>query len=54
MSLSRSRKSGLPSASVSAENDDQEIGEKVAFENARNAMWPLMGYALKERLHAET
>lgn len=41
---------GNPSASVSAENDDAEIGEKVALENAKNAMWPLMGYALKQRL----
>lgn len=41
---------GRPSASVSAENDDQEIGEKVATENARLELWPLMGYALRERL----
>lgn len=41
---------GRPSASVCAENDDPQIGEKVAFENAKQEMWPLMGYALKERL----
>ena len=39
-----------PSVAVSPENDDEDIGKKVAFENSRNAMWPLMGYALKERL----
>ena len=39
-----------PSVAVSPENDDDDIGKKVAFENSRNAMWPLMGYALKERL----
>jgi len=41
---------GNPSVSVSPENDDEEIGEKVAFENSKNSLWPLMGYALKERL----
>ena len=41
---------GAPSASVSPENDVASIGEKVALENARQALWPLMGYALKERL----
>lgn len=42
---------GRPSASVSPENDNQEIGEKIAVENARNEMWPLLGYALRERLY---
>ncbi len=42
---------GKPSASVSAANDNQEIGEKVAIENARSELWQLMGYALKQRLH---
>lgn len=41
---------GKPSASVSSENDDQEIGERCAVENSRNEMWPLMGFALKQRL----
>lgn len=41
---------GRPSASVSAENDDAEVGEAVAIRNAKAEMWPLMGYALKERL----
>jgi hypothetical protein len=42
---------GKPSAAVSAENDDVRIGEKVALDNARNELWPLMGYELKQRLH---
>lgn len=42
---------GSPSASVSPENDSQVIGENVAYENARREMWPLLGYALKDRLH---
>lgn len=41
---------GEPSASVSPENDSQELGERFALENARRVLWPLMGYALKERL----
>jgi len=41
---------GRPSAAVSAENDDPEIGVATAIENARNELWPLMGYELKCRL----
>ena len=44
---------GDPSASVSAANDSQELGERYALENARRALWPLMGYALKEALARE-
>jgi hypothetical protein len=42
---------GNPSVSVSPENDNEEIGRKVAYENSKQALWPLMGYALKEKLH---
>lgn len=42
---------GRPSCSASSENDDAEIGEQIAIENAENELWPLMGYALKQRLH---
>jgi len=41
---------GNPSVSVSPENDNEEIGLKVAFENSKNSLWPLMGYALKQKL----
>lgn len=41
---------GRPSVAVSPANDDDEIGEKVAIANAKTELWPLMGYALKERL----
>lgn len=37
-------------ASVSADNFDEEIGRKVAHENARRQIWPLEGYLLAERL----
>lgn len=40
------------SACASPENFDAEIGRKIARENAINKVWPLMGYALKERLAA--
>lgn len=41
---------GEPSCSVSPKNDNAEIGEKIAVENARRALWPLMGYALRSKL----
>ena len=43
---------GKPSASVSPENDNAELGERIALENATEELWPLMGYALKDRLAA--
>ena len=44
---------GEPSCSVSPANDNEEIGKKIAIENARRNLWPLMGYALKQKLSAE-
>lgn len=41
---------GKHSCSVSNENDDAEIGEKIAIANTKADLWPLMAYALKERL----
>ena len=40
------------SACASPENFDAELGHKIARQNAVNKVWPLMGYALKERLVA--
>lgn len=45
---------GRPSVSVSPENDNAELGEQIARDNARNELWPLMGYALKDRLSGPT
>ena len=42
------------SACASPENFDAEIGRKIARQNAVSKMWPLMGYALKERLYQST
>jgi hypothetical protein len=39
------------SACVSPENFDQEIGEHIAFKNARDKIWALEGYLLKESLN---
>ena len=41
---------GRPSASVSSANDNAEIGEKVAIDNAKQELWPLMGYELRSKL----
>lgn len=41
---------GKPSCSVSSANDNAEIGEKVAIENSRSELWPLMGYELRSKL----
>lgn len=41
------------SACASPENFDAEVGRKIARANAVNKVWPLLGYALKERLRAD-
>ncbi len=41
------------SAAVSPENFDEEIGRKIARAEARDKIWALEGYLLKERLHHE-
>lgn len=40
------------SACASPENFDAEIGRKIARQNAEQKIWPLMGYALKEKISA--
>ena len=40
------------SACASPENFDAEVGRKIARQNAVQKVWPLLGFALKERLHA--
>lgn len=39
------------SAAASPDNFDVEIGRKIARENARNKIWALEGYLLKQKLH---
>jgi hypothetical protein len=38
------------SAAASPENFDEEIGRKIARENARDKIWMLEGYLLKQQL----
>lgn len=40
------------SAAASPENFDEAIGRKIARENARNKIWMLEGYLLREKLAA--
>lgn len=42
------------SAAASPENFDQAIGRKIARENARNKIWALEGYLLREHLSKAT
>ena len=39
------------SACASPENFDKLIGQKIAYQNAREKIWMLEGYLLKEKLH---
>jgi hypothetical protein len=41
------------SACASPENFNAELGRKIAKDNARAKIWPLLGYALKDRLSKE-
>lgn len=41
------------SAPASAANFDARLGAKLAYEDAVRQLWPLMGYALRERLAAD-
>lgn len=42
------------SAAASADNFDEEIGRKIARENARNKIWALEGYLLRDRLYQQS
>ena len=39
------------SACASPENFNAEIGQKIARENAKQKIWPLLGFQLKQRLY---
>ena len=38
------------SAVVSKENFNQDIGERIAFDNARKKIWEIEGYLLQEKV----
>lgn len=39
------------SACADPANFDHELGERIARDNAKAKIWPLLGYALRDRLH---
>lgn len=41
------------SAPASLENFNAELGQKFAYEDALRLLWPLMGFALRDRLHRD-
>ena len=41
------------SACASPENFDEAIGQSVAYKNAREKIWQLEGYLLKQRLYLQ-
>lgn len=42
------------SACASPENFNADIGRRIARENAVDKLWPLLGYALREKLYEES
>ena len=42
------------SACASPDNFDAEIGKKIAYQNAREKIWMLEGYLLKQKLYETT
>ncbi len=42
------------SACASPENFDAELGKKIARDNAKNKIWVLEGYLLKQKLYNDT
>jgi hypothetical protein len=44
---------GINEGPVSPENFDAELARKLARKHATSQMWPLLGFALKERLFSE-
>ena len=41
------------SASVSMANFNQEMGEQIAYQNAREQIWAVLGYSLRDKLYAK-
>lgn len=41
------------SACASPLNFDKEVGEQIAYRNAREKIWALEGYLLRQKLHEE-
>jgi len=41
------------STAVSMENFDKDIGEQIAYANAKDKIWALEGYLLKDALYKQ-
>jgi len=39
------------SACASTENFNEEIGREIAYNNAKEKIWPLVGFLLREKLY---
>ena len=53
LTLSNGFKVTGESSCASPENFDKEIGEKIAYAKAKDKIWALEGYLLKEKLYLE-
>lgn len=42
------------SAAASQANFNEIIGKEIAYNNARDKIWPLLGYQLRDRLYQES
>ena len=42
------------SACASPENFDKELGEQIAYQNAKDKIWALEGYLLKQKLYVDS
>ena len=42
------------SATASQANFNEIIGKEIAYNNARDKIWPLLGYQLRDRLYQES
>ena len=42
------------SAAASQANFNEAIGKEIAYNNARDKIWPLLGYQLRDKLYQES
>jgi hypothetical protein len=43
---------GRPSIAASVENDDDEVGVKIAIQNAMHELWPFLGFKIVQERYA--
>lgn len=42
------------SSCVHVDNFDAKVGREIAFSNAREKLWPLLGFRLADKLHLQS